>query len=198
MPVELNIKVDSKAVTRKFGRMARRRLHEALRKGFVRSLDYAASEVTVAAGQKLRQRSGNLMQSILPQPGAKAALCGYVGVSSDSPALKYAYLLTGQSVDIRPVKAKALTIPFGANITGAGRPRFPTVADLMARFGKRVFFAKRFIGVKSKSGRGSWQLYFWLSGGVTVHGRDVLDPALTKAEPMMVRMVQEAVDKMLK
>lgn len=46
--------------------------------------------------------------------------------------------------EIKPVNAKHLAIPTGANITSAGVARYPTVGSLIGEFGRsRVFFRPR-------------------------------------------------------
>lgn len=197
--VRIKVEVDAAALLAKFGALAGDVLRKALRVGHAAALEDLASKVTLKARSKgLKQRTGQLLASIAFWQTAAGpdALVGYVGVPSDAPASRYAYLLTGQTKTIVPVNAKALTIPVGANLTGAGVARFRTVADLIAAFGDAVVFAGRNIGVRSGTGaKAKLDVYFKLAAQTTVKGRDVLDPAARESAPELAAIVQAEVDQ---
>jgi hypothetical protein len=194
MPLEINIAVDAAVAERKLGVLAGPALRAALVEGLNEAAEIGAGRVVTEARAKgLAQRTGSLLGSVAAWPDAGDPLTRRIGVPEDSPAARYAYLLTAESRDIRPVNAKALAIPFGDNLTGAGVARYPTPRDLVAAFGEQnVFFGKRTIGVTGSRFRSA--IYFVLSFGVTVRGRDVIDPALTAATADMTTAVQAAVD----
>jgi hypothetical protein len=100
----------------------------------------------------------------------------------------------GARSGIRPTRKRALTVPIGENLTGAGVARYPSVADLQAAFGaEQILRRGRTIG---RFENDEWKAYFLLTGHVA--GRDVLEPALTSAQPEMVATVQDAVDALMR
>lgn len=190
---EVRISVRAAAAAARFRALSGERLRRALRSGLAGALDLAAGELqTAMSAAGIEQRSGRLSQSIRGAVNRGDALSGLVGVPEDSPARVYAGLLTAGG--IRPTTKRALTIPAGENLTGAGRARYPNVAALVAEFGARVKRIKNVIGViGSERAKRMFRLYFVLVGAV--RGRDVIEPTLRRVIPGMTAVLQTSVDK---
>lgn len=194
MSVELHIDVDVEAVVARFGELAGEKFDRALQAGMVEGLDYAASEVVQLANPAEHSRTGMLLNSVVGELDEPDNLKGFVGVPEDSPASKYAYLLTDEVKVITPVAARALTIPIGVNLTAAGVPTYPNVAALKEAFPGKVHRRGRAIGVESEAG--VFAAYFGLASSVTVDGWNVLVPGVEAAHDDMVGAVQDSVDEL--
>lgn len=191
----VRVQVDADALMARLGEAAGERFRAALRSGLEEAIEIAAGETIVEADSKgIRSRTGTLLNTVAGRMDDGEALSGRVGVFSDSPAAKYAYLLGDEDVEIVPVNAKALTIPIEGNLTPAGVPRYPSVAALEAVFGNKVHRRGGVIGVGNDP---DFIPYFALVSSVVVHGRNVLEPAAEKALPAMIDIVQEHVDLLL-
>jgi len=193
--LELHIDVDTDAVVARLGELASEQFDRALQRGMVEGLDYAASEVVQLANPAEHSRTGTLLNSIVGELDKPENLRGFVGVPEESPASKYAYLLTDEVKTITPVTAEALTIPVGANLTAAGVPTYPSVAALEEVFPGKVHRRGRAIGVETEAG--VFEAYFGLAASVTVQGWDVLEPGVEAARDDMVRAVQDRVDELV-
>lgn len=202
MTASLEIRVDDAEVTAALARVGGPRLRGALVSGLRAASLIAEQDVSAAVALKLGRRTGTLGNSIEGRlrPGE---LAGEVGIPEGSPAQKYGYLITDQVKEIRPVNARALTIPIGANLTGAGVARFGSVAELKQQFGdEQVIKLERkgkspVIGVAPKTTRGKFKAYFALVGGVTVRGKDVLAPTVEAARPQMTAAIQREIDSVV-
>lgn len=199
--VQIRVSVDADAVRERFGDLAGQRLIDALAGGIVEAGEYGAGEVQLQARSRgIESRTGSLMQSIgsfgLNTDGDVSIM---VGVPDDSPAAKYAYLLTDDTVTIEPVSGKWLMIPIGPNLTGAGVPRYGSPRDMPDG---------HFLRTKGRGGRdqlfygiteydGNFVAFFVGTKRVTVEGRDVIEPALDVALPVMTATVQDSLDALL-
>jgi len=191
--LELHIDVDAEAVIARFGELAGEKFEQALQRGMVEGLDYAASQVVMMADPAEHSRTGTLLNSVVGELDEPENLSGFVGVPTESPASKYAYLLTDEVKTITPVEAQALTIPIAANLTAAGAPTYPTVAALAEAFPGKVHRRGRAIGIEEA---GVFEAYFGLAASVTVQGWDVLEPGVAAAYEEMVGAVQGRVDEL--
>lgn len=189
-PLKVKVSVKADAVVRRFGALAGEKLDQALRSGLSTALDLGASGVVGKALERgVQSRSGTLLNEIRGRLEEGDEPGGFVGVPDESPARKYAGLLTAGG--IRPTTKKALTIPIAENLTGAGVARFASVAALEAAFPSGVVRVKRLLGVSIE---GEFTPFFLLSKHV--RGRDALEPGLDEAQPEMVGAVQDSVDKL--
>lgn len=188
--MEVRITIEARRVQAWLERLGAERLRAALRRGLVEALEYAAGAIRLEAHERgIRSRSGQLLNSILAQPAPGEALSGHVGVPEESPARKYAGLLTRRG--IVPTRRRALTQPVFENLTAAGVARFASVADLEAAFGRRqIFRVGRYVGRWNESTQ-RFERYFLLRARVP--GRDVLDPALRAAQPEMADVIEAQV-----
>jgi phage gpG-like protein len=115
-------------------------LKAAARRGLAQGVQLILKEIRVAAGGEiLQRRTGNLARSFYGTgvEGGEGEYTAHIG----SKAIYASIHEDGGT--IRPVKAKALAIPFAENLTPRGVPRYPTPADLKAKFGKATFLLKR-------------------------------------------------------
>jgi len=191
----ISIKVDVEAVVQRFGKLASEKLVEAHSKGLSEGLDYAANEVVMAADPSVHSRTGTLLGSVVGRLDAKGAASGAVGVFDDSPAIRYAYLLTDEVKTILPVEAQALTIPLPANLTPAGDPIYKSVDALKAAFPAQVYRRGRAIGIGDDE---EFQAYFALAGSVTVAGWNVLEPTVEQCRDEIAAAVQRQQDELVK
>lgn len=183
MARSVQIDVDVAAVLRRLDAVSGEQLVDALSGGLAQALDETAGEVVLDARSKgIESRTGTLLSSVRGALDADGALRGNVGVPEDSPARRYAYLLTDQVETIRPITADALTIPLARNLTAAGVPRYPTVAALRAAFGDDVVRIGRAIGVVTGK---SFDAYFGLVSEVVVQGVNALAPTVDEQQPEM-------------
>jgi hypothetical protein len=192
--VELKIDVDCDAAIARFGELAGVRFDEALQKGLAQALDIGASRVSLTAMEHgLQSRTGTLLNELRGVVDDLENLAGWIGIPEESPAIRYAYLLTDEVKTIFPVQARALTIPIAANLTSAGVARFPSVAALEKAFPDKVHRRGRAIGIGDDE---DFQAYFVLAHQVTVSGVDALVPGVEAAEDEMTAAVQEAVNEL--
>lgn len=200
MAVDVRIDIETEALQARLRAIGGDGLIDAIRGGLARGLEEdAVRAVTVKGHAAQLIRSGNLLSSVRGQVDA-TGVSGRVGVPEDSPAAAYAYQLLPVSVRIVPKSAQALTIPLGpANLTGAGVPRYPTVAALKAQFGDAAVVRRgRTIGIVHGSGkRATFVPFFALAKSVTVTGQDVLEAGVQSAVPQITETVQEAVDQFI-
>lgn len=100
--------------------------------------------------------------------------------------------------DIKPVKAKALTIPIAANLTAAGVPRYATAQELKDHFGAdKVFLMKREGKaplLMAQTGAKTVKPFFVLSKGVKIPARKYVSEALKNAEPEASAALKRAID----
>mgnify|MGYP006912916076 CR=1 FL=1 len=180
------------------GHLAEETLAAALARGLVAALQQAAGEVQLLASERgIQSRSGALLNSISGWPDGEGALSGRVGVSEDSPARKYAALLTKDG--IRPTTKKALTIPIGANLTGSGVARYATVADLEAAFPGQVFRPRNSdaicVATRTRSGEQAVEAYFLLRQHV--EGVGALEDGVEGSAAEMAALIQDEVDQVI-
>lgn len=217
-PVGVTVTVESGALQARLGELAGPKLAEALSAGLALALMLAAGEVQITASEVgMQQRSGMLSDSILGWLTNDGALEGFVGVPGDSPAAKYAYLLTDAIKTIVPQGHPYLAIPVAANLTGAGVPRFSSPTQLPAgEFvagqpvpidwgGQRSTFEGLSYGIvksetrtesidgRTRRRRAGYDPYFVLVHGVHVQGFDVLGPTLQAVLPEMTQQDRKSV-----
>lgn len=204
----IRISVDPSEAVNKL-HSAAARIVLAIEAGFAEGLEDAASEmVTIATAAGVPKRTGTLLGSIMGHVD-DSRVSGWIGVdegsvskrgekSGGATAGQYAYLLTNQVKNIVPKGDKPLTFPAGVNFTGAGVPRFYTVAALIDEFGDDVVFGKRFIGVKVGKRKPRIEIYFAKSWGVSVHGYGVMEPAAKAAGPIIRDRIVGAIREAMK
>jgi hypothetical protein len=143
----------------------------AASKGLGQGVKYAASNVSrnFLSGQSLVARTGNLRRAV--QGWLVEPLEGAVGVQANAAVSKYAWLLTDEEKTIVPVRAKALTIPIGEALTGAGVPRFESVKDAERQLGTKLFRlpGTNVLGYK-RGKKGKFRALFALAAKVIVQG----------------------------
>ncbi|MDX2197916.1 MAG: hypothetical protein SF069_02975 [Phycisphaerae bacterium] len=197
--VKLQVRVDVGAAALKLGEAAGPMLIAALQGGLLEGGQYAVGEAVMEAREKkIQSRTGSLLGSISSFDGAESEsdLELKVGVPVESPASRYAYLLEEGVKTITPVKGQYLTIPIGANMTPAGVPRYSSPRDpeleegFFLRVGQALYYGL-------SNAKGVFNPLFQLVRRSTVKGRNVLGPALERARPTMVEIVQERVDALL-
>lgn len=169
----------------------------ALARGLLRAGEQAASAVTLAASEAgLESRSGQLLSSITAwaEEESDDGPAVRVGVMPDTPAARYAYLLTDAVKAIAPLRGEYLAIPIGDNLTAAGVARYASPRDVpggefargldvMLRdgtsFGGLVFGVWRQRGLGRQREQDFTPL-FALVRAAFVQGVDVLWPTLTR------------------
>lgn len=204
--VALNITIDAGRATQRLGELADGLLADALARGLLAALDLGASAVTMAAQEAgIQQRTGALLRSIGFWPDPRNELAGYIGVPEESPAARYAYLLSDAVKAITPVRGEYLAIPVGAGLTPAGVPRYGSPRDVdglvfkpggeaPAAWAEGDIFHGLVAGVMTGQ---DFTPLFALVRGVTVQGFNVLEPAVQGAVPEMTAAVQREVDALL-
>lgn len=161
-----------------------------------------AAIVQDARAVGIQQRTAQLLSNVTHwSPAQREMLSVNIGIPARTPASAYSYLLGGVTKSIRPKGGKKLlTIPTGDNLTGAGVPKYRSVAQLVAAFGERVVFnfTAGYIGLATKTGRGKLRIMFHLAPRVTVRGRDVLNRVATKQRPTWAGIVADQIRRELR
>lgn len=173
--MDLAITFDVSDALRRLGGLAAERFDAALVAGATGAGEHLASSM-VQAIQKRGDlvRTGHLWQSVGQWTGEHTpdAVTVYVGVPADADSARYAYLLTRESREIKPLGHRYLAIPIGANLTPAGVARIASPRTLERDTGLKVAWRGMTVGVMSGE---DYEPYFALAESVYVVGRGVLE-----------------------
>jgi hypothetical protein len=155
-----------------------------LRRGVIRVHGDAVQRLR--GGNPLRTRTGNLARALFWRVEQSAeAIVGRVGYDRAKAIYGRIQELGGV---ITPKRAKHLTIPVGAALTGSGVPRF-TARDLLANpkaFGFRsAFVTPRHTAIVGVRADRSLEALFALKDRVELPARPVLGPALHDNEDQL-------------
>lgn len=182
-------------------------LKDAARKGTLRAADVLIGELREASSHgPLRGRTGMLARSWAPGPVAEDAGDLRITITpkvsardADKTGLEvgssvpYAAIQQAGGI-VRPVKAKALTIPAGANLTERGVPRYPTVKSLRQALGdKNVFQPKGKDYIMGLKGRKKAELYFVLKQQVKVPASGYITEAVKRARDGATEEIRKAI-----
>ena len=207
----ISVSVDAaglEQLSARLGTLAGDALRAALAAGLAEAGQYAAGEIVMRADEAgIKGRTGSLLPSISTwsQRGADG-LEVFVGVPDESPAARYAYLLTDATVRIVPQGHPYLTIPIGDNLSGAGvgQQGIGDIPDDQLRFRRDVpvyvdwHGGMVFQGLTAGTISGKhYHPLFALVRSVTIKGRNVFDPAIEASHETMVETVQARVDALL-
>lgn len=180
MRLSMQLGKGSERTIKKLGTMGRevlKAVHAGLDEGAKDAAGYIVSNYL--SGQALKRRTGNLAKAV---DGWMAGdLHAVIGVRSDSPVGKYAWLLTDEQKTIRPKNSKFLAIPIGENLTGAGVARFTSPRQVPNGFfvstGNSLLFGYK------RGKRGKFRALFTLKKSVFVQGSGALvDGVLDKVD----------------
>ncbi len=191
-PVVVSVTVDTAALEARLGALAERALAEALAGGLAEAGACLVGRIVAnAEADGIRSRTGHLLGSVglWSEPGAVDALEVFVGVPADSPAARYAYLLTDEDVHVLPRGHEYLAIPTGENLTAAGVARYDSPRQL-----DDLVFRGLTAGVMVGE---EYRPYFALATDVWIFGRGSMERAADEGRAEMVALVQERVDALL-
>lgn len=190
MPGELNISVDTQQAAAKLGVLGGAALSGALATSLAAGAQDAGAalqEAVLEAG--LLGPTGSLAGTAGAWPDASDELGWYIGVPDDSPARRYAWLITGEVKTIVPKGHRYLAIPIGENLTGAGDARFSSPRDVVG-----LVFRGRTAGIVTGD---DYTPLFALVESVTIAGRNVLEPTVEQERTRITESVQQAVDELV-
>jgi hypothetical protein len=123
---------------------------------------------------------------------------GIVGVQPNSAVDKYAWLLGDESFTIVPTKGQALTIPVGEALTGAGVPKWPSVAAAEEALGVSIFRPKGTNVLGYVIGKkGKFRPLFILVKSVFVQGSEALADGVLESIDTPPNLIQDEVDKVI-
>lgn len=187
--MEVTLRVDTAAAEAQLGDVAERGLLAALLAGLGRAANIAAGEVQMRYKEAgLKSPTGTLAQSIGCWPGIER-LTWWVGVPDDSPAARYAYLITEDDAHIVPRGHKYLAIPIGENLTPAGVALVKSPRQVSG-----LVFRGQTAGVLVGEEYHPW---FALTKEVWIFGRGILEDGTRASELAMRAAVQAEVDKVM-
>jgi len=171
MKITLEMGPQYAATCRRLGKLGPA-LARALSAGLESAAGIAAGNIArdYLSGSPLKSRSGTLRRALTGwMAGAHEAV---VGIPDDSPAGRYAYLLSDEQVTIRPKRGKFLAIPIGENLTGSGVARFSSPRQrpdgFFVKTGGRLLFGYK------RGKRGKFRALFTLVKSVLVQGTGAL------------------------
>lgn len=168
----------------------------ACSEGLAEGVKIAAGNVAehYLSGQSLKRRSGELAREV--DGWMVAPLEGVVGIRENSTVEKYKWLLGDEEKTIFPRRARALTIPIGEALTGAGVPRFESAADAERELGVQLFRprGKNVLGyVRGK--RGKFRPLFVLAKSVFVQGSGALADGVLESTDDMTGAIQKKINE---
>lgn len=200
----VTVQVDVRTALASVDDATRERVLNALIGGLHQAGDETAPQVWLSARHKgMNQVTGQLGAAVTAWPVADDEFGIFIGVPPESPADKYAYLLTEEVKTIVPIKGEYLAIPVEFGRTGAGAARFSSPRQLAGgEFvrGKMVdlpwggVFTGLSFGLLSPAG---YDPFFVMLKKVRVQGADVLEPTIVGAAPDMAETIQQRVDEEL-
>lgn len=215
--VELDVQINQRSaaeVAAGLGLVAGPALLRALRDGLAPALEIGASSVWKTATAKgMKQITGTLASAIRGRLVEGDAAAGMIGVPENVPGSAQAWLLGNEQKTIVPIKARALTVPYAANLTGAGKARYASYAALVAAFGANNVFTRYGAfggafgaigawteGRKSKKtgvGKAAVKWFFLLFGKTQPKPVNALVPGVEAAAAEMTARVQQSVDALV-
>lgn len=170
-------------------------LKKAARRGLAQGTQIVIGALRQASGGEiLQRRTGNLARSWYGT-GVETEDDGYAArIGSNAIYAR----IQNDGGTVKPVHAKALTVPIAANLTDRGVPRYPTAEDLKNKFGeKNVFLLKRagqapLLMAKTGKTDRSVKPYFALMTSVKIPASGYIDKTLeAQADTVRSRIATE-------
>jgi len=174
---------------------AGRDLVPAVSKGLAEGVKFAAGKVIseYMSSQSLKRRSGNLARAV--EGWLEKPLEGIVGVRENAAVSKYKWLLGDEQMTITPKKGRALTIPIGEALTGAGIAKYDSVKNAEDVLGTKIFRLKGRNVLGYKVGKkGKFRPLFVLVKSVFVQGSGALIDGVLDSVDAMSAAIEKRID----
>jgi len=144
------------------------------------------------SGQSLKRRTGLLAKTVSSWMAGDTEVV--IGVPENSPASKYAFLLSDEEKTITPKNAKFLTIPIGEGLTPSGVPRYSSPRDVEGGFFLKSKSGQLLFGYK-RGKKGKFRPLFVLVKSVLVQGTGALYDGVMDSMDDITGSMQDELDK---